>query len=211
MASKPRYHHGNLRAALLTAAFELLESDGLEALTLRAVASRAGVSHAAPAHHFPNLRSLLTGVASIGFERFSAALAAARRNAAAGPLAQARAAGQGYVDFAVAHPALFRLMFQAGRLDWSDAGLKAAAGSAYGQLAEVAAPLAEALGGDPAIAGRQAELLVWSSVHGYAHLLLEGQIDGLLRRDGFSPGPPDIAALILGGGPATHPPDEEEE
>ena len=64
------YHHGNLREALVAAALDLLESEGLEALSLRKVAAQVGVSHAAPGHHFPTLRDLLTSLASVGFVRF---------------------------------------------------------------------------------------------------------------------------------------------
>src|SRR3954468_24917195 len=71
------YHHGALHAALLKAAETVLERDGLAGLTLRAVAREAGVSHAAPAHHFGDLTGLLSELAAIGFRQFNAAMAAA--------------------------------------------------------------------------------------------------------------------------------------
>jgi len=100
MAKKAGYHHGNLRAALLKAALGILEQDGLSALTLRKVAAKARVSHAAPAHHFPTLKSLETALAAIAFERFRDAMAAARADAPKDPAAQINAAGDGYLTFA---------------------------------------------------------------------------------------------------------------
>src|ERR1700681_3684518 len=71
------YHHGALRDALLEAAERVLERDGLAGLTLRAVAREAGVSHAAPTHHFGDLTALVSELAAIGYRRFSMAMAAA--------------------------------------------------------------------------------------------------------------------------------------
>ena len=73
------YHHGDLHDALLAAAERVLERDGLPGLTLRAVAREAGVSHAAPTHHFGDLTGLLSELAAIGFRRFNEAMAAAGR------------------------------------------------------------------------------------------------------------------------------------
>ena len=86
-ASDTPYHHGALRDALLQAAERVLERDGLAGLTLRAVAREAGVSHAAPTHHFGDLTGLVSELAAIGFRQFNAAMAAA---GAAGSLAGAR-------------------------------------------------------------------------------------------------------------------------
>src|SRR5580693_4888133 len=71
------YHHGGLHAALLEAAERILERDGLPGLTLRAVAREAGVSHAAPTHHFGDLSGLLSELAAIGFRQFNVAMTAA--------------------------------------------------------------------------------------------------------------------------------------
>ena len=83
--------------ALLAAALDLLEEDGLDKLSLRRVAARVGVSHAAPAHHFPTMRSLQTALATIGFVRFDAAMREARDAASPDPMAQLRAAERGYL------------------------------------------------------------------------------------------------------------------
>src|SRR5438132_5555191 len=79
------YHHGDLHEALLKAAERVLERDGLAGLTLRAVAREAGVSHAAPTHHFGDLTGLLSELAAIGFRQFGQAMAAADASAATTP------------------------------------------------------------------------------------------------------------------------------
>ena len=91
-AAQPRYHHGALRDALLKAAERVLERDGLAGLTLRAVAREAGVSHAAPTHHFGDLTGLVSELAAIGFRQFNAAMAAA---GAAASVAGREGAGAG--------------------------------------------------------------------------------------------------------------------
>jgi AcrR family transcriptional regulator len=114
-AAKP-YHHGDLRRALLNAADVVLERCGPEALSLRAVAREAGVSPAAPYHHFKDKDDLVLAVAREGFARLRAALDKARIEAEAGP-APAKTSGLGlaYIAFAQAHPALYRVMYDCAR------------------------------------------------------------------------------------------------
>ena len=196
MDDKSRYHHGDLRKALLNAGLDILEDEGLAALSLRAVAARAGVSHAAPAHHFGNLRGLLTALVAIAFARFAAAMAAERAQAAADPAEQIRAAGRGYVAFAQRNPALFRLMFSSASLDAGDADLRRAGESAYRHLIEIAEPAAEALGAATEIGRREIAQFIWATIHGYAHLLVDGR---LLGADLAEPDPPpDIGGLLFG-------------
>src|SRR5579862_4151762 len=109
-ASESRYHHGALHDALLEAAERLLERDGLGGLTLRAVAREAGVSHAAPTHHFGDLTGLVSELAAIGFRQFNAAMA----TACGGGLSineRAMARAKAYVAYAQAHPGMYGLMF----------------------------------------------------------------------------------------------------
>lgn len=176
MAERPPYHHGDLRNALLAAALDLLEEDGLDKLSLRRVAARVGVSHAAPAHHFPTMRALLTALATIGFTRFDAAMRAAREAATPDPMAQLRAAERGYLAYAEANPALFRLMFTTTLLDWGDPDLVAAGDAGYAQLVEICAPAAQHLGIDHADGRAALEQLVWSQAHGRAHLAIEHKL-----------------------------------
>jgi AcrR family transcriptional regulator len=190
MTKKTGYHHGNLRAALLAAALDLLESDGLHALSLRKVAAQARVSHAAPAHHFPNIQALLTALAVIAFERFADSMALARAAAKPEPAAQIQAAADGYLAFARANPALFRLMFSESQLDWSDATLKVAAEASFQHLIEITAPFAKQLGLTSAQDRQELEKLVWAAAHGFAHLYT----DGKMHSDAT---PPDLARFLL--------------
>jgi AcrR family transcriptional regulator len=110
------YHHGDLHEALLQAAERVLERDGIAGLTLRAVAREAGVSHAAPTHHFGDLTGLLSELAAIGFRMFNTAMIAARASEAH-PLMKALANAKAYVAYAQAHPGMYSLMFRNERLD----------------------------------------------------------------------------------------------
>jgi len=159
------YHHGNLPATLLRAAGKLLEKEGVEALTLRALTRQAGVSHAAPYRHFPDRESLLAALAAEGF----AMLGAAQRVAAsAGGL---RGMGEAYVRFALDHPQRFRLMF---------GGLVPIA--KHAALREIASKVFEGLSG--ALAARvpgargaaDASIAAWALVHGLAQLLMEDRV-----------------------------------
>ena len=98
------YHHGALREALILATESLLAERGAEAFSLREVARRAGVSPAAPAHHFGDASGLLTAVATSGFEALSAALEAGDAKGGGDARAALRGQGQAYVRFALQHP-----------------------------------------------------------------------------------------------------------
>src|ERR1700743_2077621 len=104
------YHHGALHDALLEAAERGLERDGLAGLTLRAVAREAGVSHAAPTHHFGDLTGLVSELAAIGFRQFNAAMAAACTPDTPYP-GKGMARAKAYVAYAEAHPGMYGLMF----------------------------------------------------------------------------------------------------
>src|SRR5215468_9012110 len=127
------YHHGALRDALLQAAEKVLERDGLPGLTLRAVAREAGVSHAAPTHHFGDLTGLVSELAAIGYRQFSAAMIAA--NASGSVQEKGLASAKAYVAFAQAHPGMYGLMFRTERLDMSRPSLHDASSSAFAGLA----------------------------------------------------------------------------
>ncbi len=169
MAGSRRYHHGSLRDALLAAGEAELAGNGVERFSLRAVARRAGVSHAAPAHHFRDAGELLTALAALSYGRF---LEEMRRHAdAAGTDAVDRlvASGLGYIAYARAHPALFDLQFFSDRPDYADPALAAAARAAYAHLAHhVAAVLAargRTLADEP-----DAVAHAWATAHGLAAL-----------------------------------------
>jgi AcrR family transcriptional regulator len=166
------YHHGDLRNGLLEAARGILEEESLSALTLRAVARRAGVSHAAPYRHFPNHEALLVELSIEGFDELREAIAEGAKAPGDEP-DKIASMGSAYMRFVAQRPALARLMF-GGQLPNRDQfpalGLKA---DAIGQ--EIGAALHdEALG-----------LAVWSAVHGLAMLVLENVIDLGQRRSGL--------------------------
>ena len=162
------YHHGDLRAALLTAAEAELTERGIEAFSLRSVAKIAGVSHAAPAHHFGDAGGLLTALATQGYQQFLAAQGAREAKAARDPRAQLVASGLGYVDFAMERPALFRLLFGSARPDYANEDLARVSLAAYLHLVQ----LVQAAGGR-SIAE---EAAVWATAHGLADLLSAGRL-----------------------------------
>jgi AcrR family transcriptional regulator len=169
------YHHGDLRRALIEAGEQLLAEKGVEGFSLRECARRAGVSPAAPAHHFGNVAGLLTAIATLGFEGLSDAMEAGA--AAAGPAPADRLGGiaAGYIRFALAHPARFRLIFGRLQLDHADPALAAAAQRAFGILSDTI--LAQPQHAGRLDADAEADLvLAWSSVHGFANLALDGRM-----------------------------------
>jgi AcrR family transcriptional regulator len=105
------YHHGDLKAALLESALDILRDQGLEALTLRAVARRAGVSQAAPYRHFADRRALVAAVAELGFREMQARMSDAMQPAGAGSQPGLRQVAVAYVRFGLENPAVYRVMF----------------------------------------------------------------------------------------------------
>lgn len=161
------YHHGNLRAQVLDSAAALVAEGGPDVLSLRELARRAGVSHAAPAHHFGDRRGLFTALAVRGFERLAAALAA---SVTAGAFDETAVA---YVRFARAEAGLFAVMFRPELLDPADPELRAARERAGALLREgLDAVPAERIVIDRAAARDAA----WALVHGIAVLALAGAI-----------------------------------
>ncbi len=161
-ADKP-YHHGALRGALLLAAEAELEARGIEHFSLRKVAQRAGVSHGAPAYHFRDSGGLLTALATDGFARVLATQLDREEQQGSSLPDRLVAAGLGYIDFALRHPALFRLMFSSQRLDFGDPDLQREMDSTYQHLRAAIA----------AVDGAEADvILAWAVVHGLAELML---------------------------------------
>ncbi|MER5684308.1 TetR/AcrR family transcriptional regulator [Streptomyces sp. NPDC002205] len=165
MSSDRTYHHGDLRRAVLTAALDVIRTEGPGALSLRDLARRAGVSHAAPAHHFKDRTGLLTAIAAEGYGLFADALADAP---------DLRERGVRYVRFATGHPAHFQVMFQPELYRPDDPELLAAKTRAAQALrAGVTGLPAGGRGDDPRLAG----IAAWSLAHGYATLLLSGNLN----------------------------------
>jgi AcrR family transcriptional regulator len=163
------YHHGDLRSALLLAAGDLLEEQGLGALSLREAARRAGVSHNAPYRHFADRDALLAALAAEGFRGLGEAMEGKT----------GRERGEAYVRFGLAHPNRFRLMF-GGHVEIArHPELRAAAGRTYDGLVE-------AFRAQPGIADAGlAAAAAWSLTHGLAHLLLDGHLREGRKREDF--------------------------
>jgi AcrR family transcriptional regulator len=167
VTSRP-YHHGDLRRALLQHAERVVLDSGPAQLSLREVARRAGVSHAAPAHHFHDKAGLLAALAADGFrllgERLTEAFESTR---------DFLEVGVAYVQFALDHRAHFEVMFRADLYDIDRPEVAQARTAATQALAHgIGALPASAVGPDPKLAGRAA----WSLVHGFATLYLGGAL-----------------------------------
>ena len=170
---KSRHHHGNLRQALVDAGVELLNEGGLGVLTLRQCAARAGVSHAAPAHHFGNLDGLRRAIADEGFARFEARMRDFADVGAQDPRARLRGIARGYMAFAAEEPALYDLIFSFRPKSVTDNALAQHGVSAYQLLRDTCAPFVPD-GVDPVVIETQ----VWSLVHGFALLIMTGRFEG---------------------------------
>ncbi|MEM8596730.1 MAG: TetR/AcrR family transcriptional regulator [Pseudomonadota bacterium] len=171
------YHHGDLRRALLDAALEELADQGVEAFSLRRVARRAGVSHAAPAHHFGDVQGLLTALAAEGYQRFIAAMQARQDAAGSDPQEAVLAAGLGYVDFALAETALFRLIHASNKPDYEDPALAAAGAAAYGHISALVAEATGCALCSPELTSRVAA--IWAQSHGLADLVSNGRLTSI--------------------------------
>jgi len=175
--SELAYHHGNLRAELVATGRSLLEKDGPDSLSLRAVARAAGVSQTAPYRHFTNKEALLADIAKVGFEEFSDALRHGVDGVptvkAVGPL---QAMALGYVDFACSNPEVFTLMFGSLIADKSAyPELAKASLDSYEQLQEaVGDRLSSDDGQDYPV--QTGALAAWSLVHGLATLMIHNGV-----------------------------------
>ncbi|MGO4128858.1 TetR/AcrR family transcriptional regulator [Inquilinus sp. YAF38] len=181
------YHHGDLRRALVAAARALLEESGPEALSLRDVARRVGVSHNAPYRHFPTKQALLAAVAAEGFATLSARMASV-------PAATGLTTGfRCYLGFAREQPGLFRLMFDGAVEKSADPALRAESEQAYDGLRRAVHRVAPG-------ADRAAVVAAWAQAHGLALLAISGQLSEELVRDGGLDVLADRAAAILEAG-----------
>jgi AcrR family transcriptional regulator len=198
------------RERLLVAAREVVAKEGLEGLTLRAIARQAGVSHGAPLRHFPTLASLLSAVAAQGFSRLIEAVDEALADAeaaatAAGPGRPLRAlerlaiAGEAYVTVAVADPGVFSITFRPERCDTSDPDYLRVAEASFGQLVGLV-EAAQAEGWQPGEPPRLVAGVLWTQVHGTAELLLHGALAHAIAPHPVGELAPVARRLLLGLG-----------
>lgn len=177
-AAKHSYHHGDLRRALIEAAWLILARGGIEALTLREVAREVGVTHAAPYHHFPTRASLIDALTEQAFVELSAAMDAALANAPDDPIKRMNSVGRGYVDFAHANPNKLQLIFRRRNEELEGPRtdtLIEAGNHAFAQLFDTVAWMQKhhlAPKGDT----HELALYAWSVVHGFCKLWIEGPL-----------------------------------
>jgi AcrR family transcriptional regulator len=185
MTTARPYHHGDLRQAVLTAAVAAIGETGPSGISLRDLARRAGVSHAAPAHHFGDKAGVLTAVAVEGYDLLAVALTTAQRRTQ-----DFLEMGVAYVRFAVDHRAHFEVMFRPDLYRADDTDVLAARERAGQALAQGIDSLPDPQAGPDA---RLAGLAAWSLVHGFATLWLTGALPPELGGD------PETAARAVAG------------
>ena len=184
MANRP-YHHGSLRQVLIAEALGAIEASGPTGWSLRDLARRAGVSHAAPAHHFSDKPGLLTVIATDGFRGLAQELEATRARSTS-----ALDLGVAYVRFALAHPAAFEVMYRPDLLRTDDPDLMEAQTRSYRPLFEAMEELASR---DPSIEAVSAAVAAWSIVHGFATLWLNRNLPSEVGGD------PEAAIRLAAG------------
>lgn len=189
MKTRKTYHHGSLREALLEAAEKILRTDGLPALSLRAIAREAGVSHGSPAHHFQDLPGLLSDLAATGFLRLGDYL----KKALDRPGATRDDTDRAYVSFALENPALFLLMFREDLLDPNRTSLVEARKVTFSILDKINVtadtPAQEAAATTSKVQPVKTASLekvgamtaTWAFVHGFSVLAIEGQLEPLVK------------------------------
>jgi AcrR family transcriptional regulator len=160
---------------LVESAREMLDEQGLEGLTLRAIARRAQVSHGAPLRHFPTLASLLSAVAAEGFRELIAAVdtEVGRLDDDASARDRLSASGRGYVNFAVGTPGVFTVMFRPERVDVTDPVYLAASHDSFQQLADIV-EAAQRDGFHPDADTTRLASVMWTTMHGLADLWIRG-------------------------------------
>lgn len=172
------YHHGNLRATLLERAVEVVDEQGVDALSMRQLARDAGVSHGASSRHFPDRRALLDAVAVVGFERLGVHL----RTAAEAPTHSLgevfESVGRAYVDFATSHARLLELMYTAKHDPAASAELVATAHACTG-IARELVQLGQHEGVVPAGSVDELAVAVFASLHGAAAIITADLLDGV--------------------------------
>ena len=179
MKAHPRpYHHGNLREALLAAAEHALETTGPQSLSLRELSRELGVSHTSPRRHFADKQNLLDALALRGFERFDAALARAVKNHEKGFKHRLTKLSRAYIGFALKHPALFALMFEAKHRPGAPKELLEASSKAFAHAPTVftqGQAAGEVIAGDPL----RLCLLIYAAMQGLISISTDGKFKGI--------------------------------
>lgn len=187
-------HHGALRELLIDTALGLLDREGVEAVTIRAVARASGVSHAAPANHFVDRRALLTALAVQCFTDLRAGAAAARDAASPSPRARITAFADAYVAYALAHPNRYRMMWRMDMLDPHDARLTELVDGLYAGIEQDVL----ALPGAPDDDATTLLIALSSAVHGYVAMRIDGNFVAAVDTASGKPRHVAIVERLLG-------------
>ena len=184
MTNQPAtYHHGDLRAALLVEAADMVSEGGVASVTMRAIGQRLGVSRAAPYRHFADKAALLDAVASAGFNRLKDRIQAIAGVAPGPSLERLQHLGEEYVRFALENPAHYRLMYGKEALTREDRPeLREAANALFEEFVDVI-QAHQRSGAIKQHDPRTQAYVAWSAVHGLASLLIEGQIRAIVDVD----------------------------
>lgn len=202
-ANRTRYHHGNLRQALMDAAVDLITTEGVAGFSLNAAARAAGVSTAAPYRHFASKEALLSAVVERGWKQFGAALQEAAARHPDDPLQRLAALGQTYIAFAVKHPAIFRLLFAERERE----PLRSTAGLAtFATLLACVRQARERGQLRPCRDDRQIAQSAWGLVHGLATLHLDNVL-GIVEPDASPSQLGSVAIDLFINGLRHHAPD----
>lgn len=172
--TRPNYHHGDLKTALVSAATDIIAETGVEGFSLRETARRAGVAASAPAHHFGSAKGLLTEVALSGYGLLGTYLG--KVTLSKDPRSDLTGISLAYVRFALDHPGLFRLMFRNDLVNRADPRYRETTMAALGAFGQTAG----AYGALHKLAPTEAIVAAWSAIHGLAHLMLEEKLEPLL-------------------------------
>ena len=167
------------RLGLGDVSLALIEEGGLDRLSMREVARKAGVSHQAPYHYFDDREAILATLAGEGFSRLGQSLARAAEKASAKPAEAVEAMGRAYVEFALRNPAYFQAMFRADAVPldrYPDARKRE--DEAFGKLVE---GIGQAFANQPTDVRQAIAIACWAMVHGLATLILEGSLARKLK------------------------------
>jgi AcrR family transcriptional regulator len=189
------YHHGDLKRVVIETAQDMLREEKGWQFTLREVARRAGVSHAAPYKHFPDKGALLAELAALGFNELRSALSDATGRQSRSERAELIAAAKSYVQFGLANPSLYRLMFSGDVDKKASTKLDAAAESAFAELLAIL-ERGQRNGAFKKQPVRGQAATAWSLVHGYTLLAMDGQL--LPEKVGAKPIDAVLTSLLEG-------------
>ncbi len=172
MQKSTSVHHGNLRAEIITTAQGLLDEEGIEAIGIRKVARIIGVAHSAPANHFKNLKALLTALAAEAYQELSQTLDTAMEQASPDLRARVQCFANAMLDYGLQYPNRYHLLWRKDCVNPDDEQLNQAMDHIYDRLLTVLEPHSS-----EAIDIESQAIALWSLIHGYVSLRLDGSLD----------------------------------